>query len=1180
MPYISLPEWGGNFLIDTGSTRSLIKPSFIQDLASKVIEKQFQIKTTHGTSEHKGIINLKVIPLGDEFVHEFLLYDFDPKYAGMIGIDLIRKLNAVINLNKCELITPNRTLPISIDYPERVLEIDPLSENLITCVTEKADGDYFVPEIGSNRAIVNCALISVKDGKYRIGVTNLSTEPCKVKNNFDEHLKSVPDEIKPVESFLETVEMNCLENDKLLIRMDHMNTEEKTKILKLTHEFKDIFHSEKEKLTFTHTVKHKLRLTDDTPVYVRNYRKPPHQQKEIDNQVNELLDNGIIQGSNSPWSCPVHIVPKKPDASGKVKWRMVIDYRQLNAKTIEDKYPLPNIEEILDKLGRAQYFSTIDLASGYHQIEMHPEDVEKTAFSTNHGHWEFLRMPFGLRNAPATFQRLMDLILRDLLYNTCLVYLDDIIVYSTSLEEHIEKLRNVFQRLREHNLKVQPLKSEFLKKHVEYLGHELTPNGVTPNQRKVQDILNFPVPKTEKEIRSFLGLTGYYRRFIDNYAKITKPLTKCLKKKAKIIINDDFIKAVDKLKELITNEPILKYPDFEQPFILTTDASDFALGAVLSQNEENIEKPVAYASRTLSNTETKYSTTEKELLAIVWACKHFRPYLYGRKFVIYTDHKPLTWLMSLKDPNSRLTRWRLKLAEYNFEIKYKQGSINSNADALSRIKINFTEDDSIVPQIGSVIINQPEVENAETQTQHSQEDNLHPGIPIINDVINKKAHQIYFKLHNRLDSVIEKSEDGNKIIEVSLYTSQRPANALRKFIKEHMKPGIQYYGFFYAEELYKDMVKILTKEFNSNIRLTRCTEIVEKVTDKDRQIEIIKDYHEGQTNHRGITETMMHISRKYWWKNIMSDIRYFVNNCSICKAGKYERHPNKPPMLLPPIAMRPLTHIFCDVVEIEGKQYLSIVDGFSRFAVAKRLKDKNSSTVTSKILSFFSQYGVPLEITTDSGKEFALLKELVKLYNIKVNFTTPYNPCSHGIVERFHSTLREHCRLLTEQHKNKLPHEDKMKLAVLAYNNSIQSDTKLTPHEILFGHIETVPLFNFLHDSQLLNSLLSKHRDHLQIVYDYIYKTKRDDQIKRTDAYNKDTELPPPQVETHEKLPKTNKQANVFCTRRKTYIRDVKAPKVYLDNRGKRRAANILRPIPVVTEPSASQAVPSTSSNY
>lgn len=227
--------------------------------------------------------------------------------------------------------------------------------------------------------------------------------------------------------------------------------------------------------------------------------------------------------------------------------------------------------------------------------------------------------------------------------------------------------------------------------------------------------------------------------------------------------------------------------------------------------------------------------------------------------------------MSLKDPNSRLTRWRLRLAEYDFDIKYKQGAINANADALSRVKINFNDNESILAEAGSTTREQSE-NNEETQTQHSQDNNVHPGIPIIQDAINKKQHQIYFRLHNRLDSIEVRNENGYEIIEVGLYTSKKkPTNALKKFVQQYMKPGIHYYGFFYVEELYQKMVKILTNQYGPKIRLTRCTEIVEIIMEKDKQIEIIKKHHEGVTNHRGITETLMHISRKYWWKNISND---------------------------------------------------------------------------------------------------------------------------------------------------------------------------------------------------------------------------------------------------------------------------------------------------------------------
>lgn len=444
-------------------------------------------------------------------------------------------------------------------------------------------------------------------------------------------------------------------------------------------------------------MKHEIKTKDEIPVHSKTYRYPYIHKEEVKRQIEEMLNNNIIKPSSSPWSNPVWIVPKKADASGKKKWRMVIDYRKINEKTIDDRYPLPNITDILDKLGRAQYFTTLDLASGFHQIEMHPNSIEKTAFSVENGHYGYTRMPFGLKNAPATFQRVMDNVLQGLQGKHCLVYMDDIIIFSSSLQEHITSIKLVFQRLIENNMKIQLDKSEFMHKTVEFLGHIVTPEGIKPNPKKIEAVKDFPIPRTQKDIKSFLGLVGYYRKFIKDFAKITKPMTACLKKNKKVIHNQDFVKSFQLCKHLLINDPILQHPDFTKPFILTTDASNYAIGAVLSQGPLGKDLPVAYASRTLNPAECNYSTIENELLAIVWATKYFRPYLFGVKFTIVSDHKPLQWLFSIKEPNSKLVRWRLKLAEYDYEIIYKKGKLNANADALSRppIEIHPIENEKI-----------------------------------------------------------------------------------------------------------------------------------------------------------------------------------------------------------------------------------------------------------------------------------------------------------------------------------------------------------------------------------------------------------------------------------------------------------------------------------------------------
>lgn len=385
---------------------------------------------------------------------------------------------------------------------------------------------------------------------------------------------------------------------------------------------------------------------------------------------------------------PLWVVPKKLDNLGKRKWRLVIDYRKLNEKTVSDKFPMPNIDHILDKLSKAQYFTTIDLAKGFHQVLVHKNDQAKTAFSTPYGHYEYVRMPFGLKNAPSTFQRLMNYVLRNYNNRICIVYMDDILIFSSSIEEHTKNIRTIFSVLRRANLKIQVDKCNFMKKETDYLGYVLTENGVQPNPDKIQKILNLTLPTRQDQIRQFLGISGYYRRFIKGYAKIAQPMTKFLKKDAKVnVLDNEYIKSFNCLKEHLSTQPILKYPNFDKEFTINTDASNYAIGAVLLQDGQ----PVSYISRTLNKHEMNYSTTEKEFLAVCWAVKYLRPYIYGRQFKLQTDHQAIAWLHKKymgSDLNPKLQRWLLGLGEYNMKIDYIKGKENVIADFLSRVNSN------------------------------------------------------------------------------------------------------------------------------------------------------------------------------------------------------------------------------------------------------------------------------------------------------------------------------------------------------------------------------------------------------------------------------------------------------------------------------------------------------------
>ena len=337
----------------------------------------------------------------------------------------------------------------------------------------------------------------------------------------------------------------------------------------------------------------------------------------------------------------------------------------------------------------------MDLESGYHQIPVRPEDREKTAFSTPEGHYEYQKMAFGLAGAPATFQRFMDSLLAGIKGSDCFVYLDDIVIFGDHPAQHHQRLEAVLQRLSEVGMKVNLRKCTFMKSELLYLGHVITQVGVRPDPSKVKAIKDYPRPKNIKEIRTFLGLAGYYRRFLRDYAEIARPLTELTKNDTPFDWTPARIQAFEKLKESLTSETVLRYPNFKKPFILATDASAVALGAVLSQMVGGMERPVAYASRQLNKAEQNYSTVERELLAVVWATSYFRCYLYGKPFTIVTDHAPLRWSLNVRDPSSRLSRWQMKLAEYTYTVEHKPGKDNKNADALSRVVYSITQGNSL-----------------------------------------------------------------------------------------------------------------------------------------------------------------------------------------------------------------------------------------------------------------------------------------------------------------------------------------------------------------------------------------------------------------------------------------------------------------------------------------------------
>lgn len=463
---------------------------------------------------------------------------------------------------------------------------------------------------------------------------------------------------------------------------------QKTQVHKLLEDFRDIFSHNKKDLGFCKYLKHEIDIKENSPIQQMKTKVPLNVEDWVDNQVDKLKEMGVIRESTSPWSAPVVVVKKK---SGD--FRLCIDFRRLNSLTIKPIYSIPDTQSLFNHLEEAKVFSSIDVSNAYYQIGIREEDKKLTAFSTRKGHWEFNRMPFGLSGAPFSFQRLMNIILREENWLMCLVYLDDVLIFAKNFDEHMRRLKIVFQKIKDSGIKLSPLKCNLFQKEVQYLGHLITESGIKTDPSKISAIKEWPLPNNVSELRSFLGFCNYYRKFIKDFACMTGKMEEVLKQSSQLsnnknpdlVWNAEGKSAFQELKICLCSAPCLTYPNKQCQFILDTDASFETIGCVLSQVQNGDEKVIAYGSRKLTKSEKQYCVTRKELLAVYYFVLHFKQYLLGRRFIIRTDHKALKWLMNWEKPNTnQYCAWIAELETYDFCIEHRAGEKHKNADFLSR----------------------------------------------------------------------------------------------------------------------------------------------------------------------------------------------------------------------------------------------------------------------------------------------------------------------------------------------------------------------------------------------------------------------------------------------------------------------------------------------------------------
>ena len=1031
-------------LVDTGAAVSVVSENFYESIlrASHSLLHKGTIDSVKTANGHvvfvRGFVSFPVFIGKKEYQCDASVVP-GLSYDVVLGRDFLHQFSAVIDVKGCFVTFDEiNTVYFAVgDVPPFVSEVKVSETHVID-----AQSEVIIPvslATFSSQPVIGLldATSKLSDRYHLLGASSLSRSSedgfvsFRLLNPSDEpvllHKGTVvgqfeemhPDDVvvslesKPFIASIDAIK--CQEKKDLLSSFDCLPSpaltfSENSQLNGLLEAYGDIFASSSLDLGHTSIIQHEIDTGNSKPIKQAPYRVSQNQRDEIESHISKMLEQNIISVSSSPWSSPVVLVKKKDGTT-----RFCIDYRKLNAVTRKDSFPLPRIDDALDSLAGSNYFTTLDLQSGYHQVAMHPSSKEKTAFISHAGLYEFNVMSFGLTNAPPNFQRLMSRLLHGLEWKICLIYIDDIIVFSKTFEEHLSRLSLVFDRLREASLKLKPKKCFFARSSVNFLGFLVSSSGVSPDPEKLESVRSFPTPTSVKGVQSFLGLCNYYRRFVEGFAKIASPLNHLTRKNVVFEWSSDCEAAFQILKSRLCSPPILAYPDFSQPFHLYTDASQSALGYILGQVVDGKEHVIAYGGRELSLQETRYSTTEREALAVIDGIKRYQPYLFGRKFFVHTDHGSLSWLMKVKDPTGRLARWALQLQQYDFDVLHRPGSSNGNADALSRRP--YTSSKSPV--------------------------STSPSVVVIDNVISSVQ---------RLHTLQRQDADLSVIIQY-LEESQLPLDNSQA---RSLLLSIDSY--------YLDENGILFHLWSPGKR--RVTSIRSQVViPASLRYDVLVSCHDDPTaGHFGVLKTYEKIRARYYWHGMFKDIEHWCNTCVDCAMKKMPRNKHKAPLLPIPVDGA-FDRVAMDIlgpfpVTNSGNRYIIVFsDYYTRWPEAFALPSTEASRIAWLLVNeILARHGSPRTLLSDRGANFlsAVVKEVSHLLNTKRLHTTSYHPQTDGLVERFNGTLAESLSMYVST--NQKDWDEHLPLILFAYRVSPSATTHESPFYLLYGREPRLPL--------------------------------------------------------------------------------------------------------------------------